>query len=83
MARNPQLAPYIEDDPERRPAPAPGAEQQPYFTALEWQNVLGLSLYRLVTDDEDLPDAAQQRLEQLGVTRELILSQIYGGAIEQ
>jgi hypothetical protein len=72
MLRNPDLIPYIEDDPEKQPkfaseAALVAAEQkQPAFRWWEWQAVLGPPTYNLVTDylhGEDLPLVARNRLD--------------------
>ena len=72
MYRNPDLAPYLEDDPNKRPE-APAGQPQPNFTQQEWQSVLGLEIYRLIQDDEPLSPAVQDALGRLGVTREQVL----------
>jgi len=56
MFRNPDLAPFIEDDPDKLPVfetleELQEAEQaQPDFTWFEWQNVLTLPMWRLARD---------------------------------
>ncbi len=56
MMRNPSLAPYIEDDPERLPSfRSPEAREEvflsePNFTWMEWTNVLGTAATRLAID---------------------------------
>ena len=72
MYRNPDLAPYLEDDPNKRPQ-VPAGQPQPNFTQQEWQSVLGLEMYRLIQDDEPLSSAVQEALSRLGVTREQVL----------
>jgi hypothetical protein len=79
MERNPDLAPYVEDDPDKLPKFASEAElraaeaAQPNFTPLEWTMLLGRPLYNLIQDDEPLPDVAQRRLDELGVSQEQVL----------
>jgi len=78
MYRNPDLAPYLEDDPARYPKYKSEAElravqaAQPNYTAQEWQTLLGGAVYRLARDTEPLPQAVLQRLET--VAKELGLS---------
>lgn len=88
MMRNPSLAPYIEDDPDKRPQyPSEAAllqalTGQPNFTPQEWRQVLGLSAYNLLEDalrGEPLPQVVIDSLESQGFSPDLVLSQI-GGA---
>lgn len=80
MVRNPDLAPYIEDNPEKLPTYP--SEQvldlaraaQPNLTYDEWQQVMwnngGVSLLNLVGDylrlGEPMPTAAQKKLDNIG-----------------
>jgi hypothetical protein len=75
MIRNPTLAPYIEDDPTK--LPTYGGEQElqaaeasePNFTFFEWQNVLGISTWRLIRDtmalDAPLDNTSMDELEEI------------------
>ncbi|MGH2620934.1 MAG: hypothetical protein ACRDHG_10255, partial [Anaerolineales bacterium] len=72
MIRNPDLIPYIEDDPEKQPTfPSPASlaaaqQGQPAFRPFEWQAVLGPPTYNLVADylhGEQLSLAARNRLD--------------------
>ena len=74
MYRNPDVAPYIEDDPEKLPKYKSEAalqeilSAQPAFTRFEWQQMMGSSLSNLVLDyqsGEQMPPAAIDRLETL------------------
>lgn len=75
MIRNPSLAPYIEDNAEDRPRyPSAEALQQaeaaePNFTWQEWSAVLGPDTSELLidfyVDDEEIPDAVKEKLEQV------------------
>jgi len=90
MIRNPTLAPYIEDDPEKLPtyrseqALQEAQAAEPAFTWFEWQNVLGLSTWRLIRDtmalDEPIPetmgDELQAIAEPLGIDADELLSRV-------
>ena len=78
MKRNPQIAPYLEEDPDKWPTYGTKQEVEqafagPNFTLAEWHQVLiqkgGMSLNNLVVDelkfDQKLPDAAQEMLDEL------------------
>jgi hypothetical protein len=80
MIRNPDLIPYIEDDPERQPKfPSEAAYQralaaQPALRWYEWQSLLGPAAYDLAVDaiyGDPLPPAGRDRLDtvaaQLGL----------------
>ena len=76
MYRNPDVAPYIEDDPEKLPKyPSEAAlreveSQQSGFTWVEWSQMMGPSLSNLVLDyfeGQPLPRVAQDKLEGLGL----------------
>ena len=78
MYRNPDLVPYIEDDPDKFPT-YPSLEElqqmqaaQPNFTQEEWQSLLGLELFRLVLDGDELPPVAERRLDQLGIDSDFV-----------
>ena len=86
MLRNPDLIPYIEDDPDKRPKYESIAEleqafaQQPRFTPLELQSMLGVPLVNLIQSGQPLPAVANKRLEriagEIGLSSESILNQI-------
>ncbi|MHA2065709.1 MAG: hypothetical protein ACXABY_15135 [Candidatus Thorarchaeota archaeon] len=86
MLRNPDLIPYIEDNPEKQPKYENIAdlqqafEQQPRFIPFELQTLLGVPLFNLIQMGEPLPQVAQSRLEQIageiGVTPEHLLGQM-------
>jgi hypothetical protein len=86
MLRNPDLIPYIEDDPDKRPKYENIADleqafsQQPRFVPLELQNLLGVPLFNLIQLGQPLPQVAQDRLiqiaEEIGVTPEHLLGQM-------
>jgi hypothetical protein len=74
MIRNPDLIPYIEDDPERQPTfPSEAALRQaeaaqPDLTKFEWQQALGPALYNLAIDGirgDDLPRSVDLRLDEV------------------
>ena len=85
MLRNPDLVPYIEDDPDKRPKYENIADleqafaQQPRFTPLELQSMLGVPFMSLVQSGQPLPPIAITRLEriagEIGVSPEHILNQ--------
>ena len=72
--RNPDIAPYIEEDPDKLPLYPSEAElervlgQAPYYTLGEWNTILGPPLYNLALDyaveGDDLPAVAQRRLDE-------------------
>ena len=73
MIRNPDLIPYIEDDPEKQPtfkseeALIATQEAQPNLTPLEWQRFLGPEAYNLTLDfmeGENMPLVARNRLDE-------------------
>jgi hypothetical protein len=86
MLRNPDIAPYIEDDPDKRPKFESVEEllaaeaAQPQFTQMELQNLVGFPLYQLILLEGDLPNVAHIRLDdiaqQVGMTKESIIEQI-------
>ena len=89
LLRNPDVIPYLVDDPEARPtypseeALRAGQAGQPAFTWDEWRIALGPSLSALIVDygyGEELPAAAQDRIrevaEGLGITYEDALQRI-------
>jgi hypothetical protein len=76
MYRNPDLAPYIEEDPDKWPQyPSEQAlrdiqQQEPFFTPGEWNRILGRPAYNLTLDfieGESMPDVAQDRLDELAL----------------
>ena len=75
MYRNPQVAPYIEEDPDKLPKYATKAEAERAFegynfTDSELYTILGPELFRLYKDDEPMPQAAMDAIEALGLTLE-------------
>lgn len=82
MQRNPDLAPFITDNPDQLPKYSSENQlrqvqaAQPMFTPAEWENYLGQHLYRLVLDDAPLPPTAQRALDQLGVSQAQVRQQI-------
>lgn len=86
MLRNPDLAPYIEDDPDKRPLYEDirqleaALAAQPSYSPQEWQNILGVPLFNLILMEGPLPSVAQERLErianELGVDVSSILNQL-------
>lgn len=73
MQRNPSVAQYIEDDPKFRPkfrseaALQQAVQAEPNFTALEWQQQLGFSLYNLTLDileGETVPPVVRDNLDK-------------------
>jgi len=85
MLRNPDMAPYIEDDPEKRPKYEDIEEMyqalanQPNFTEQEYMAIMGEPLYMLLISGEELPPVARQKLKQLeadyGMNFEQMLTQ--------
>ena len=73
MYRNPQVAPYLEEDPDKLPKYATQAQAEqafgggPNLTDEELYTLLGPILFRLYKDDEPLPDAAKEAIESLGL----------------
>jgi len=75
MYRNPDLAPFLEEDPDKRPKyptieeVREVAEAQPTFTWGEWQAVLTPSLWRLVRDNlrygDSMLDSEVEELQDL------------------
>lgn len=83
MERNPDLAPYIEDDPNKWPTYPSEADipEKPNFTPEELQAYLGGQLWNLVMDyasGEPLPEVARRKLEQLGLSAEEVLASLQG-----
>lgn len=90
MYRNPDLAIYLEDDPDRIPKYPSAAEYeelreaQPTFVWAEWYMALGPPLFRLVEDmlaaGMPLGEAAEDMLEEkaivLGITLEELLGRL-------
>jgi hypothetical protein len=85
MYRNPDLAPYIEDDPEKLPQYGTAEELeaimegQPNINPIEWHALLGPQMMNLIQDysmGEALPEVALRRLEELGVSPEEVLGGI-------
>jgi len=90
MYRNPDLAIYLEDDPDRIPKYPSAAEYeelreaQPTFVWAEWYMALGPPLFRLVEDrlaaGLPLSEAAEDMLEEkaivLGITLEELLGRL-------
>lgn len=85
MLRNPDMAPYIEDDPEKRPKYEDIEEMyqaianQPNFTEQEFMALMGEPLYMLLISGEELPPIAKKKIEQLeadyGINFEQMLTQ--------
>jgi len=86
LYRNPNIAPYIEEDPTRLPKYESDAalrevqEQQPNFTWGEWQVTMGIPASALVIDSvrgQDVPPILMRRLdtvgEQMGLTGQQVL----------
>ena len=75
MERNPDLAPYIEDDPDKRPkypseqALREAEQAQPALRWFEWQTVLTTPLWRLARDNlrygDKLLDSEIEELEEV------------------
>jgi hypothetical protein len=92
MFRNPDLAPYIEDDPDKLPVyesfeELQEAQQaQPDFTWMEWQNILTLPMWRLTRDmmryGDTLGDSEIEELieisESMGIEVEELLMRLEG-----
>lgn len=92
MIRNPDLAPYIEDDPEDLPVyesleELQEAQQaQPNFTWLEWQNVLTIPMWRLARDHlrygdtltSDEEEELQDVAEGLGIDATELMIRLQG-----
>ena len=84
MQRNPQLAPYIEDDPKKQPKfPSEEAMRaaQLQLQPAEWYSYLGPNLYGLLMDyqmGEPLPEVAQDLLDKMGIDVETAIAQIAG-----
>ena len=84
LYRNPDLAPYIIDDPSKIQYPSERAmeeakEMQPVFTLREWETMMGTPLYNLVVDDyygEPMPIAAQTELEELAESLDLTPAEV-------
>jgi len=70
MMRNPDLAPYIEEDPDKIPKSTKITlvENQPNFTPQEWQTFLGPNLFNLVWDKEAIPESAMQMLDAIATS---------------
>jgi len=69
MYRRPDLAPYIEEDPNKQPKyPSERAllSAQGQVSDAELYTILGPELYRLYLDEEPLPAAAREAIEALG-----------------
>ena len=86
MYRNPALAQYIEEDPDKWPKYPSEKElgrvlaQQPLYNWEEWTTILGGPTSRLVMDRQGgkpLPAAAERRLnevaESFGMTQEELM----------
>lgn len=84
MQRNPQLAPYMEDDPEKWPKfPSEEAMRaaQLQLQPAEWYSYLGPNLYGLLMDyqmGEPLPEVAVDLLDKMGIDVETAIAQIGG-----
>jgi hypothetical protein len=88
LYRNPDLIPYMVENPEdytyaSEEALRAAEEGQPHLVAAEWYQVLGPSLYAIMDDyqyGEELPEAATASLEQIaeqyGTTLDHILSDV-------
>jgi hypothetical protein len=72
MRRNPDTAPYLEENPDRWPKyPSEGAiPTATEFTDQELYTLLGPILFRLYKDSEPLPQAAKEAIEALGLNIE-------------
>jgi hypothetical protein len=76
MLRNPDLIPYIEDDPDKRPKYEniqdleQAFAQQPRFIWLEWQQATPYGFMNLIEDyfvgDNELSQAELDELEVIG-----------------
>lgn len=88
IMRNPDVIPYLVDNPEDYTYPSGAALEQamagqPSFRPEEWQAMLGEPMMRLVQDynaGDELPAAARRRLEelaeQMGITVEDLISRV-------
>jgi len=88
LYRNPDLIPYLVEDPSTFRFPSAelyeqGVAEQPSLQWAEWYQVLGPNLAALVEDSiagEDLPAAAEARLgevaDSLGIPREALLDRL-------